>query len=166
MSSFRSGRTSAVRALLALVWLCAWSAPAAAESLVRIDVSKSPGRLIRVLLPPFFKSPAPDEEAGKLRTILDGDLKLAGFFDVLQDLPPDVETDGQKLLGKAEGYDRLIGRGVELLINVYDRSEGGKLVLEGYVFDPATRQQIFGKRADFIFYGIVSSFTRYGGQCF
>ncbi len=146
-SSSRSLVRRAAPTLALAVALGALAGPArAAEPEVRIDIMKEPGRKVRVALPPFFEAGRKVEENAQLRDVLLDDLRLSGFFQPVQDFPPGTILDGREMTGHPEQFDKLIARGVELLLNVHDQSQEGKFILEGFVFDPATRQQIFGKR--------------------
>jgi TolB protein len=147
---FSSGRSPIKTMGVVLALLCAGvnavCPAAAAGPEVSIDIIKEPGRKVRVALPPFFEAGEKSAENPRLRDILLEDLRLSGFFQAIQDFPPGTVLDGRQMTGRPELYDKLVSRGVELLLNVHDQSREGKFILEGFVFDPATRQQIFGKR--------------------
>ncbi len=124
-----------------------WSAPLwGATPEVRIDIIKTPGRKLRIALPAFFDVEKIPDEAIQMREILKQDLTLSGFFEVITEPSSRIALDGLEAVGNPASFDRLVEQKIELLINVRDRSHEGKLILEGYVFDPYIRQQVFGKR--------------------
>lgn len=131
--------------IMVLIVLC-WPAFGKAESEVRIDIVKTPGRKVRMALPGFFLEGDGNIDGKELHEIMVRDLSISGFFDVITVFPEKKGLNGLEAIGRPEEFDELVGRAIELLVNVHCKLEDKRIVLEGLVFDPATRQQIFGKR--------------------
>jgi TolB protein len=111
---------------------------------VRIDVSKMPGKKITLLVPAFLDDKSADR--GELRDVLVNDLRLSGYFDLPADIPADLTVNGAELAAKPDRYDALVRNGIELLVNLRASTQDGRFVLEGFVYDTATRTHVFGKR--------------------
>jgi TolB protein len=131
--------------LVAGIGLCLPTAGRVAE--VAIDIVKAPQQRISAALAPFsVTGDLPAERAETLRSVLAEDLVFSGFFTVQTEFAPETPLNGSEMLGNPTLFDRLLGRGLELLLNVRAGTEGGKFLLEGLVFDTSSRRQVFGKR--------------------
>jgi len=146
LSSFSSSKVRAFTVILASVLVACPAAGLQAESEVYINILKTPGQKLTTALPPFFTKEIPQKESDDLLAVLENDLKLSGFFQVTTEFPPGENLNGLEGIGNTEIFDNILTQGFQLLINVHLRQEGEKLVLEGLVFDPTSRRQIFGKR--------------------
>ncbi len=141
---FTSRRSKAperlVPALLAaaLLLMCAVTVSAAE---VRIDVSKTPGKKIVILVPPFLDDKAADRD--ELREILVYDLRLSGYFELAAGIPADLTLNGAELAATPERYDALVRNGVELLVNL--RTDYELLGFKGRILNLGFNHQSNGR---------------------
>jgi TolB protein len=131
-----------IRALacLALVLL---PAAAAAAPKVYVDITKEEDRTIAIAVAPLATTEGVLEK--EMRDVLENDLRLAGYFRLvpIAKLHRDlfrIETESGRI-----NFDSWLAWGTELLLRTSVREEGGRIVLEGLLWDCSRRDKLFGR---------------------
>jgi TolB protein len=144
MSSYvsRVRITDLILPLLLGAYLCV-STPATAAPKVYLDITKEAGKKVSLAVTPF--SIRESREESDLRKVLEQDLVLSGYFDILptgklqQDLFT-LESETGKI-----NYASWTAWGAELLLRTTLRRQGEMIVLQGSLYDTGGKTRLLGR---------------------
>jgi TolB protein len=112
---------------------------------VTLGISESGARKISLAIPPFRAegSPDPDASARTLTQTLQDDLEFSGFFNLVN---PKYYTYVTGYSEQHVQHKDWLGIGAESLVLGKVGSEGGKLVVDGRLYDNRQEQLVMGRR--------------------